>query len=163
MCMQTVAAGHVSYYRHVSRHRHVSHCRLSRRHSRDGALGVLSSKAPTQTGLKLKPQNSGLIAATRPTQPSHSTDRAGWLPLCCPGHEGFIYFNFCPAAALVGHRAGARAVSRVHEILGLQIQAGPSPAQPAGSASTSTRPEYTFYTTTTTTTALLQMSVLCCL
>ena len=57
--------------------------------------------------------------------------------------------------ALVGRWAGARAVSRVHEILGLQIQAGPSPAQPAGSASTSTRAEYTFYTTTTTTTALL--------
>ena len=60
-----------------------------------GTLGVLSSKAPTQTGLKLKPQNSGLIAATRPTQPSHSTDRAGWLPLRGPGHQGFIYFNFC--------------------------------------------------------------------
>ena len=54
----------------------------------------------------------------------------------------------------MGRWAGARAVSRVHEILGLQTQAGPSPAQPAGSASTSTRPEYTFYTTTTTTALL---------
>ena len=53
----------------------------------------------------------------------------------------------------MGRWAGARAVSRVHEILGLQTQAGPSPAQPAGSASTSTRAEYTFYTTTTTTAA----------
>ena len=149
--MQTVAAGHLSYYRHVSHYRHVSRCRLrAQPPSQPGhLLGVLSSKAPTQTGLKLKPQNSGLIAATRPTQPSHSTDRAGWLPLRCPGHQGFIYFNFCLAGGPPGRRP-----CRVPCSWNIRVTdtSGSQPSQPAGSASTSTRPEYTFYTTATTTT-----------